>query len=114
MADEDKSVPAVLAELKDLTVTYARQETVDPIKGLGRFIGFGVGGSLVLGIGLILISLAALRAMQTETGTMFTGNWSWVPYLITVVLLGGLAALAVNAIRKDSREAEARRGLSDD
>lgn len=100
MPDDRKSVPQVLSELKELTVTYAKQETVDPLKGLGRFVGFGVGGSIVLGIGLCLLGLAALRALQTETGDTFEGGWSWAPYLITTAVLGLLAVLAVRAIKE--------------
>lgn len=96
----DKSVPQVLAELKDMTVTYAKQETVDPLRSIGRFVGFGVGGSFALGIGVCLLALAALRALQTETGTAFQGNWSWAPYLITTAVLGLLAFLAVRAIKE--------------
>ncbi len=99
-ADQDKSVPQVLGELKDLTVSYAKQETVDPLKGLARFVGFGVGGSFLLGIGLCLLGLAGLRALQTETGETFTGGWSWAPYLITTGVLGVFAFLAVLAIKE--------------
>jgi len=102
--DERKSVPQVLGELKDLTVTYAKQETVDPLKGLGRFVGFGVGGSFVLGLGLCLLGLAVLRALQTETGDTFEGNWSFVPYLVTILVLGVLALLAVGAIKDKGGE----------
>jgi len=102
--DERKSVPQVLGELKDLTVTYAKQETVDPLKGLGRFVGFGVGGSFVLGLGLCLLGLAVLRALQTETGDTFAGNWSFVPYLVTILVLGVLALLAVGAIKDKGGE----------
>jgi hypothetical protein len=40
---------------------------------------------------VILLSVSALRALQTETGDTFAGDWSWVPYLIVtaVLLLGG-------------------------
>ena len=58
----------------ELTVAYAKQETVDPLKGLGRFLGYGVSGSLVFGFGALLLLLSLLRALQTETGTTFTGN----------------------------------------
>ncbi|HVM55085.1 MAG TPA: hypothetical protein VM262_18005 [Acidimicrobiales bacterium] len=80
----DRSLPAQLAELWDLVRAYAKQETVEPIKGLGRSAAFGVAGSLLVSIGLVLLVLAGLRALQTETGTTFTGNWSWAPYLITL------------------------------
>jgi hypothetical protein len=100
---ESKSLPQVMNELWDLLKTYAKQETVDPLKGLARYLGFGVGGALVLGTGVILLLLAGLRALQTETDTAFTGNLSWVPYLITLfvgALLMGLALLQINKKRK--------------
>jgi hypothetical protein len=99
-ATDQKSVPQVLGELKDMTVSYARQETVDPLKSIGRFVGFGVGGSFVLGLGLCLLGLSVLRALQTETGDTFTGDWSWVPYLITTAVLLVFAYLAVRAIKE--------------
>ena len=99
-----KSVPEVLGELKQLTIDYAKQETIDPLKGLGRFVAFGVGGSFLLAIGVILLSLAGLRALQTETGTTFTGNWSWAPYVFAFLLLVLLAGLAVYAIGRETRK----------
>jgi len=101
--EEPKSIPQVMTELKELTISYAKQETIDPLKGLQRFVGYGIGGSLVLSIGLILLGLSGLRYMQTETGTRFTGNWSWAPYLITTLVLGGFAALSIRAISKDAK-----------
>lgn len=92
------SIPEVLSELKDMTVAYARQETIDPLKGLGRFVVFGIGGSFMLGIGVVLLTLGGLRALQTQTSSTFEGNWSWAPYAITLVLLVALAALAAKAI----------------
>ena len=76
-------------EVKELIVAYAKQETIEPIKSLGRFLKFGVPGALLLAVGSLLLTLAALRALQTETGTMFQGNWSWAPYFI--VFFGALA-----------------------
>jgi hypothetical protein len=92
--DAPKSIPQVASELWELSTAYAKQETIDPLKGLGRFVGWGVGGAIVLGIGVVLLMLSGLRALQTETSTTFTGNLSWAPYLITVVaglVLIGLA-----------------------
>ena len=63
-------------------VGYAKQETIDPLKGLGRYVGFGVGGSLLLAIGPVaLLGLAVLRALQTETGAGSPATGRWVPYL---------------------------------
>ncbi len=91
--DSAKSIPQVATELWELSIAYARQETIDPLKGLGRFLAFGVGGAIVLGLGSVLLLLAGLRALQTETDSTFTGNLSWIPYLITVAAAGVLIAL---------------------
>jgi hypothetical protein len=36
---------------------------------------------------VLLLAMAGLRALQEETGTTFTGNLSWIPYLILFVAL---------------------------
>ena len=95
---ETKGLPTHVVELKDLVVAYAKQETLEPIKGLGKFIAMGVAGSLMLSVGLVLLVLALLRALQNETGDTLDGNLSWVPYLITLVACAVVAALAVRAI----------------
>ena len=106
----DKSIPTQIAELWELVVAYAKQETVDPVRNLGRFVAFGVAGSLVLGLGVGLLILAVLRFFQTETGSTFTGNLSWVPYLIMLVVslvLAGAAMAGWSMTRPGSKEDEA-------
>lgn len=92
--DTPKSIPQVATELWELSTAYAKQETLDPLKGLGRFLSYGLSGALLLGVGVILLLLSGLRALQTETGTTFTGNLSWIPYLIVMVVGLGLLGLA--------------------
>lgn len=96
----DKTVPDTLQELKDLLIAYAKQETVDPLRNLGRFVGFGLGGVVLLSLGTLFLALSALRALQTQTGDVFDGFWSWVPYLIVLVVLAALAAFAASRITK--------------
>ena len=43
---EEKSLATHVTELYELVLAYAKQEALDPVKSLGRFIGFGVAGSL--------------------------------------------------------------------
>ncbi len=93
--DSPKSIPQVASELWELSTAYAKQETIDPLKGLGRFLGYGVGGAILLGLGSVLLLLAGLRALQTETDTTFTGNLSWIPYLIVTAVALVLSALVV-------------------
>jgi uncharacterized membrane protein YidH (DUF202 family) len=113
MADRngDKSLPTQLGELWSLVLAYFRQETVEPVRNLGRFVLFGVAGSLVLAVGVGLLMLAALRFFQTETGTTFQGNLSWVPYIIMFVValvLAGAAMAGWSMTRPSSKEDEAR------
>ena len=75
-----------------LTVDYLKQEALDPLKGLGRFLLWGVAGSLAIAVGILLLLVGVLRLLQTETGTALTGNWSWVPYF--AVGLIGLVVVA--------------------
>jgi hypothetical protein len=102
VADADKSITEVVTELKELTISYAKQETIDPLRGLTRYVAAGVGGSFVLAIGLGMCGLALLRFLQTETGTWFTGNLNWVPYLITFVALSIVIVIALMAVKKDA------------
>jgi hypothetical protein len=98
MPEAQKSVPTLVSELWQLLVAYFKQEAIEPVKQLGRFVALGVAGSLLISLGLIMLTLSGLRALQAETGTTFTGNWSWAPYFITLVASGVFAFLAARAI----------------
>lgn len=109
MADrsDDKSLPTQIGELWRLVLAYFRQETVEPVRNLGRFVGLGIAGSLLLGLGVGLLMLATLRFFQTETGSTFSGHLSWVPYLIMLVVafvLAGAAMAGWNATRPSGKE----------
>jgi hypothetical protein len=109
-----------------LTVDYLKQEVIEPLRGLGRFLYMGIAGSFFLAFGLLLILLGVLRLLQTETGTALSGDWSWVPYAVVVVL--GLAVITAAALRiqagpgqrklpeviarRELREIEAQEGTS--
>ena len=107
---KQKSLPTLAVELKDLVVAYAKQEVVEPLKGLGRFLGAGVAGSMLLSIGFVLLVLAVLRVLQTEHSlrTVFDGNWSFAPYLITLVLCTLVIALAARSIGASKRKKAGR------
>src|SRR3954451_22032613 len=112
MADrsDERSRPTQIGELWRMVLAYVRQETVEPVRNLGRFVAFGVAGSLVLALGVGLLILATLRFFQTETGSTFTGNLSWVPYLIMLVVslvLAGAAMAGWSMTRPGSKEDEA-------
>jgi hypothetical protein len=95
-SDSDSGIRGVRksgGEAVQLTVDYLKQEALTPLKGLGRFLAWGLAGSLALAIGLVLLLVGVLRLLQDETGTSLTGNWSWVPYFVVSLL--GVAILSV-------------------
>ena len=94
------SLPEIAQDLWDLLVAYARQETIDPLRNIGRYLAYGLGGMIVITLGVFMLGLSALRALQTQTGDVFTGFWSWAPYLIVAAVFGGLVAIAISRIGK--------------
>jgi hypothetical protein len=98
--DTDTSLPHLATDLWDLVRAYAKQETIEPIKGIGRFVAFGMAGSLLLGVGSVLLALAVLRVLQSETGSTFEGGWSFAPYLLTLVVCAGVIGAALAAMKR--------------
>jgi hypothetical protein len=101
-----ESVPTEAKELVDLVVGYAKQETLVPLKRLGKSVAFGVVGAVLVGTGALFLALSALRALQSETDT-FEDNLSWAPYLIVAVLVvvaAGVSWAALGPGGKDGKE----------
>ncbi len=103
MADETRPVSrkdqASVGEVIDYVKTYARQETVGPLKGAGRWIAMGAAGAISLGFGLSLVLLGLLRLVQSEWSDIADGRLSWLPYLIVLaacVILLGLSMAQIN------------------
>jgi hypothetical protein len=101
---------ATAGELWQLVVAYFKQETIEPLKGLIRFVSVGAAAMFCLGIGSVLLLLAGLRALQTETGDAFDGNWSVMPYVIVFFGAVIIAALAGRAIGAEKRRSERASG----
>jgi hypothetical protein len=99
-------LPQLVTELRDLVVAYLRQQTLVPLQKLGRYIGFGVLGSLLMGFGVLFLGVSVLRLLQDHTGDTFAGDWSWVPYLITFValMLGGALVWLARTARRAEKE----------
>lgn len=93
MPERPPPLPQAVAELWDLVVAYFKQETTVPLQRLGRVVLFGVLGSLLLGFGVVCVTIGGLRLLQTETGETFTGDWSWAPYGIMTVALALVGAV---------------------
>ena len=92
-----EDIPTLLRDLAPLVVGYVKQEPLEPVRGLGRFLAFGAAGVVVGGTGLFLLVLGGLRLLQEETGSAFRGHLSFLPYVIALVVCGAVAALALRA-----------------
>ena len=103
MADNPQQT---VRELKDLVIAYAKQEATDPLKGIGRVVGFGLAGALLIGTGCGFLAIGLLRGLQSNRGWLVHGNWSWVPYVIVVVALLLAAGLVWVARSRKSRKSK--------
>jgi hypothetical protein len=100
--DKDKSISqgdsGSIGQVIDLVKEYARQETLGPIKGAGRWLAAGAAGAALLGTGCVLLVLGVLRMVQNEFGKSFRGSWvTMLPYLFAFI--ASLAVMAIAAWR---------------
>ena len=99
---------ASVGEVVDFVKEYAIQETVGPLKGAGRWIGYGAGGAALLGLGFMLLLLGLLRALQSEWDGVAEGGTSWIPYAIVLVVTVLLIVITLLRINKTYLNKETR------
>ncbi|CAB4323311.1 MAG: hypothetical protein F2520_05310 [Actinobacteria bacterium] len=100
------SIQDTVRDLWRLLVSYTKQETIDPLRTLGRYLGFGFAGMSMITLGVFMLTLSIMRAMQSMTGDVFSGFWSWVPYVVALVILSAVIALVVSRISRESHHHE--------
>ncbi len=88
------SVQRDLEEIKELALRYIKEETIQPVKEMGRFVLWGAIGSLLVGFGYFFLLFGALRFLQDQFKVL-DGTLSWIPYLAVVVLAALIIALTV-------------------
>lgn len=86
---ETRQSPSSFSEVVDLVRVYVRQQTVAPLRGVGRWVAFGLFGGTLLVIGLVFLALGLLRGLQTVE--VLDGGWSFVPYF--AVLVAGIVVM---------------------
>jgi hypothetical protein len=89
-----------VGEIIDYVKAYAKQETLGPLKGAGNWLGYGFAAATALGLGLVLLLVGLLRMLQTEWERSASGNLSWLPYLIVLIVAAVLLALTLMRIKK--------------
>lgn len=81
---------------------YARQETIEPLKGAARWVAVGSFAATCLGLSMVFLALAVLRLSQDLGGTTLDASWSFVHYFVTLVVVGTLVALSISRISQRS------------
>lgn len=94
--------PSQVNDLIDSVSAYARQETIEPLKGAARWVAFGTLAAIALGMAMVFGALAVLRASQDLLGSPLSGGWSFVHYLISAVFLAILVWLTFSRIARPS------------
>jgi hypothetical protein len=110
VAQTTKSFQETIKELWELLKAYAAQETVDPLRTLGRRVGFGIGGSLLFSFGWFLITLGIMRLLQTHSLPL-VHEWfmvhDWAVYGVALVILGIGMFGALRKIRRPEADQSA-------
>jgi len=91
-----------VGDLFDSVKQYARQETVEPIKGAIRWVGVGSLAALSLGLALVFSSLGVLRLSQDLGGTVLDGSWSFIHYFITLCVVAALVVITFSRVSRRS------------
>jgi cytochrome b subunit of formate dehydrogenase len=81
---------------------YARQETLEPIKGAIRWVAAGSVAALCLGLALVFAALGVLRLSQDLGGTVLDGSWSFLHYLITLCVVAVLVVVIFSRVSRRS------------
>lgn len=91
-----QDIPRLTAEFIDLAKAYLLQETVEPAKRLGHFAGFSVGATALWAIGLVLLSVAGLRAFVDALPE--GAYWEGLAYVVTSLVLVAFLALVIKLV----------------
>ena len=102
----DSKQDASVGEVIEFVKTYAKQETVGPLQGAGRWLGCGAAAAFAMGLGLTIVLLGVLRLVQTELDRLATGSLSWVAYAVTLVVTLVLLAITLQRVKKSTLNKE--------
>lgn len=95
-----------VVDLVDSVKTYAKQETVGPLRGAGRWLFFGLVAAFSLGISMLFAILGVLRLVQDIGGSTLDGAWSFVAYLVALVAAVVLVMLSLSRVNRPSLSRE--------
>ena len=85
-------------ELFQMVRDYVKQETLDPLRGVGRWLAWGILGAIALLFGAVVGLVGLLRFLQAELITQ--QGLSWVPYFIVAIIAIGLIWFSLTRIAR--------------
>ncbi|MDA2944625.1 MAG: hypothetical protein O2925_06135 [Actinomycetota bacterium] len=93
---------ASVDDVVDGVISYAKSQTIGPLRGAGRWVAWGALGAIAIGVGGSLALLGLLRLIQTEWASVSseTSRLSWLPYLIVFVVGAAFVGLALTKINR--------------
>ncbi len=102
MASQNAGLKADFDGLLSMLRAYLKQETLDPIRGLGRYLGFGLGSTVCFAVAEVFLVLSVVRVLQTTTSA-FQGNLSFIPYLVGLSVSLVFIYLTLLALKRDGK-----------
>ena len=91
-------------ELFQTVRDYVKQETLDPLRGVGRWLAWGILGAIALLFGAVVGLVGLLRFLQAELITQ--QGLSWVSYFIVAIVAIGLIWFSLTRIARPSLHRE--------
>lgn len=73
-------IPKLVSELADLSKNYLVENTVEPMRRMGRFAGWSLLGGILMATGWVLLSVAGLRLLLAVLPD--TELWSVLAYVL--------------------------------
>lgn len=70
------------------------QETVDPLRSLGKRLAYGLGGAVFLGLGAIFLGTGFLRLTTRHVEVASRGALSAIPYIVAGIGMVGFLVVA--------------------
>lgn len=82
---------------------YAKQETLGPLRGAGRWLAFGLMAAFFMSVGIIILLVGVLRITQDVMLHVWwpeqADGLSFLPYVVTLGVGCALAMLAWSRVR---------------
>jgi hypothetical protein len=91
-----------VTDIVDSVKAYARQETLEPLRGAARWVAVGTLAAVSLGLSMVFVALGVLRLSQDLGGDTLDGSWSFLHYLITLAVVSVLVWISFSRISQRS------------